>query len=48
MQTKQSAEEAYNTVLAGVGCSLPKRDSVDARIIEEVRNDDVKGEALLS
>ena len=35
---EQSAEEAYNTVLAAVGCSLPKRDSVDARIIEEVRN----------
>ena len=35
---QRSAEEAYKTVLASVGCSLPKRDSVDARIIEEVRN----------
>lgn len=35
---QQSAEEAYKTVLARVGCSLPKRDSIDARIIEEVRN----------
>lgn len=35
---QQTAEEAYKTVLTGVGCSLPKRDSVDARIIEEVRN----------
>ena len=35
---QQSAEDAYNTVLARAGCSLPKRDSVDARIIEEVRN----------
>jgi hypothetical protein len=35
---QQSAEEAYHTVLARVGCSLPKRDSVDARIIEEVRS----------
>jgi pectate lyase len=34
---QQSAEEAYETVLARVGASLPKRDSVDARIIEEVR-----------
>jgi len=36
--TQQSAEEAYTTVLAHAGCSLPKRDSIDARIIEEVRN----------
>jgi hypothetical protein len=35
---QQSAEEAYQTVLARVGCSLPNRDSVDARIIEEVRS----------
>jgi pectate lyase len=35
---QQSAEEAYNAVLAHAGCSLPNRDSVDARIIEEVRN----------
>lgn len=35
---EQSPEEAYHTVLARVGASLPKRDSVDARIIEEVRN----------
>jgi hypothetical protein len=35
---EQSAEEAFKTVLAHAGASLPKRDSVDARIIEEVRN----------
>jgi pectate lyase len=34
----QSAEEAYETVLAHAGCSLPKRDLVDVRIIEEVRS----------
>jgi hypothetical protein len=34
---QQSAEEAYNTVLARAGASLPKRDSVDARVVEEVR-----------
>lgn len=34
---QQSAKDAYLTVLDAAGCSLPKRDSVDARIIEEVR-----------
>jgi hypothetical protein len=33
----QAAEEAYKSVLASVGAVLPKRDSVDTRIIEEVR-----------
>jgi hypothetical protein len=32
----QSAEAAFELVLAGAGCSL-RRDSVDRRIIEEVR-----------
>lgn len=32
-----SAAEAYNYVLAHVGAILPKRDAVDARIVEEVR-----------
>ncbi len=31
-----SAQEAYKAVLAGVGAILPKRDSVDARIVHEV------------
>lgn len=31
-----SAREAYDAVLAGVGASLPCRDSVDARIVDEV------------
>jgi hypothetical protein len=35
---QQSPKEAYLGVLEHAGCSLPKRDSVDARIIEEVRN----------
>lgn len=35
---QQTAEQAYETVLRQVGCVLPKRDSVDARIVEEVRN----------
>ena len=34
---QQTAGEAYKAVLAGAGSSLPKRDVIDARIIEEVR-----------
>ncbi len=34
---QQTAEEAYESVLRHVGCSLPKRDVIDDRIIEEVR-----------
>lgn len=34
----QTAEQAYQAVLEHVGAALPKRDSVDTRIIEEVRN----------
>ena len=35
---QQTAEEAYSSVLESVGASLPKRDAVDARIIDETRN----------
>lgn len=35
---QQTAEEAYLAVLERVGASLPKRDTVDARIIDETRN----------
>ncbi len=35
---QQTAEEAYNAVLKRVGASLPKRDAVDARIVDETRN----------
>ena len=35
---QQTAEEAYQLVLANAGAILPKRDSVDLRVIEEVRN----------
>jgi pectate lyase len=34
---QQTAEEAYRLVLQHAGASLPKRDSIDARIVEEVR-----------
>ncbi|MBN1765272.1 MAG: hypothetical protein JW860_08455 [Sedimentisphaerales bacterium] len=35
--TQQAAEEAYTIVLAQAGATLPKRDPVDARVIEMVR-----------
>ena len=38
MVQTSSAGNAYLAVLANVGASLPQRDSVDARIIDEVRN----------
>jgi pectate lyase len=34
----QTAQDAYTSVLAGAGATLPKRDSVDLRIINEVTN----------
>lgn len=33
----QSAEDAYESVLASAGANLPKRDAVDSRVVEEVR-----------
>lgn len=36
--TTYSAEEAYTRVLASAGASLPKRDSYDSRIIDDVHN----------
>lgn len=39
---QQSPEEAYEAVLAHAGCSFPNRDSIDARIIEEVRTGTAK------
>ena len=35
---QQTAENAYYSVLENAGATLPKRDAVDARIIEEIRN----------
>ncbi len=34
---QETPEEAYQTVLEHAGCSLPNRDAVDKRMIEEVR-----------
>lgn len=36
--SQQTAEEAYHAVLENVGASLPKRDTVDARLVDETRN----------
>lgn len=33
----QSAQDAYESVLSSAGATLPKRDAVDARIVDEVR-----------
>ena len=35
---QETAEAAYLAVLDHAGCSLPKRDVIDVRIIEEIRN----------
>ncbi len=40
--TTQSAKEAYDSVLAAAGATLPHRDPVDLRIIEQVRSGIVK------
>lgn len=37
LTTEQTAEEAFETVLAKAGCSL-RRDAIDSRIADEVRN----------
>ncbi|WP_114559332.1 Ig-like domain-containing protein [Desertihabitans aurantiacus] len=37
LPSTQTAEEAYQTVLAGVGASVPHYDSVDARLLAELR-----------
>lgn len=35
----QSAEDAYNAILEGVGATLPKRDVIDARVIAELKGE---------
>jgi hypothetical protein len=41
----QKAEDAYDSVLAYAGATLPKRDVVDRRIIDQVRTRAVTGDA---
>jgi len=40
--TPQSADKAYELVLAGVGANFPKRDALDTRIVEETRTGTAK------
>lgn len=35
---EETPQEAYKAVLNNAGCTLPKRDIIDTRIIDEVRN----------
>jgi hypothetical protein len=42
--TIQSAQDAYESVLAGVGATLPLRDSVDERAVRETRTGQVWSE----
>jgi hypothetical protein len=41
--TTQTALEAYESVLVGAGATLPRRDPVDTRVIEEVRTGNTWG-----
>nr|WP_294897034.1 T9SS type A sorting domain-containing protein [uncultured Pedobacter sp.] len=38
LSSQTSAEQAYNDVLAGAGAILPERDTLDQRIINDVKN----------
>ena len=40
--TIMPTQEAYNYVLANAGATLPKRDAVDARVVEQVRTGEIK------
>lgn len=42
--TITSAKQAFEDVLDGAGCTLPRRDAVDVRVIEEVRTGKVWSE----
>jgi hypothetical protein len=43
---QQTAQDAYQSVLANAGATLPKRDAVDTRIADEVRNGNATYEGL--
>ena len=44
--TKVSSEEAYNRIVKGVGATLPRRDKVDAYMIDELTSLGKKGVIL--
>jgi pectate lyase len=43
---QQTAEEAYTSVLDDAGATLPKRDPIDVRIVDEVRNSNATFEGV--
>lgn len=47
LSSEQTAEQAYETVLAKAGCSL-HRDAVDIRIVDDVRNGVVRNGAVVT
>ena len=44
---QQSARDAFDTVTAKAGATLPKRDAVDARVVESVRTGKVIGDGIV-
>ncbi|WP_081164502.1 pectate lyase family protein [Niastella populi] len=46
IRNNQIAKEAYKSVLAGAGATLPKRDATDARIIYEVQHKIASGKGV--
>lgn len=45
---QQSAQEAYEAVLAKCGATLPKRDSVDQRVVGIVRSGEPEGDGIIN
>ncbi|UOQ71285.1 hypothetical protein [Hymenobacter cellulosilyticus] len=41
--TTQTATDAYASVLAGAGATLPRRDAVDSRVVQETATGTVSG-----
>ncbi|MCS3798748.1 polysaccharide lyase family 1 protein [Niastella sp. OAS944] len=46
ISNNEIAKEAYKTVLAGAGATLPKRDATDARVVYEVQHKIASGKGV--
>jgi hypothetical protein len=46
IESEQSAKDAYASVLAGAGATLPKRDSTDIRVVYEVQHKIASGQGV--